>query len=179
MKEHISPAPCMKCLTPSFVFSAVDKYLHNVSHYTYKVEENVKKLSKSQFAKKSVAVFGRPDEALTDLLSNTSDTFVFTENLNTSDTENSNDCGYLNKVRENGWDADYATPYNVPAHDNTYDIVVIAYDKVQHINYVVLEALRVVKTGGKVICKPHFDINIPNVNITASANTEFTIITKK
>lgn len=179
MKEHISPAPCMKCLTPSLVFSAVDKYLHNVSHYTYKVEENVKQLSKSQFAKKSVAVFGRPDEALTDLLSNTSDTFVFTENLNASDTENSNDCGYLNKVRENGWDADYATPYNVPAHDNTYDIVVIAYDKVQHINYVVLEALRVVKTGGKVICKPNFDINIPNVNITASANTEFTIITKK
>lgn len=142
---------CMRSLSPDIVFKAVSDYLSQIPHWTYTASSaNLSEFT--QVTGLKIAHIFRSD-----ILFNTKNTVIVYDNTLCENLKDSDkNCNYLFEIKENGFNAEYAPSYNIPVHDNTFDLVwCAALDHVQNPEYTIREALRILKDGGQfVFAKP-------------------------
>lgn len=178
MKEHVAPAPCMKCLTPTIVFKAISEYLKQLPRHAYKVKIKQNVILKNFIKDKSVAVYGRPDKSMLQMLKLAKSVMIYDRDLAIDDQLYPKNCEYLSVVNRNNWEAEFATPYNIPAHDNTYDHIIVCEKEISHLEDAVAEWLRILKPSGNLFFFPKQDVNIRDMYIKSITGAETAVVTK-
>lgn len=142
---------CMQSLTPDKIFAPIAQYLENIKPYTYesRYEEELPEITKS-----TVAFLGTPDETALRLAGSNSFT-VYAPDLTLQ-----TNCDLFHRGQENGFCAEYASAYNIPAENNCYDAVyTVQPETCKQPSYALKEALRILKPGGYL----YVDVKTPRV----------------
>lgn len=153
---------CMQKLTPEDVFKEVKCCLDNVVRYdvvcSYDKEISVK-------SKQKLAVFGKINEKLLNILQAKTDFItIYANDLSDLNGGYNKNMGYLEFAKKNKINADFATPYNIPAKDGEYDVMYISdLDNVSFIEYALQEAFRILKNGGKLYIDSNYASDLKNI----------------
>lgn len=151
MRTGHSPAPCMVAITPQRVFETIRHYLDHLP--VYKLSAPVKEVA-LQIADKTpqqIAFIGRPQQDYQTYLAQGHQIKIYDTELNLSDTSFPKNCFYAQQVNQPNCTAEYATFYNIPAKDNTFDVVCCTQlECATHPAYALQEMLRILKPGGKL-----------------------------
>jgi len=149
-------APCMRTITSDMAFDAAKKFLDEIKTPEYSISHASKWMPRPGTG---VAVIGRCDMAKAMARCGAHVT-VYDANLAIPDDNNINNCGYLEIARRGGFTAEYASVYNIPALDNTFDAVYVAdLSQYEYPELVVRECMRILRPGGILIDKSQNEKN--------------------
>lgn len=133
---------CMKTLTPNYVFREICNKCSFDNDYKLSVSKalNIKKLKQTD----KVALCLDSDDKLSEFDFGN----LFRETLS---EKGGCDCELLNKFCNTKIIPEFAYRYNVPAQDNTFNYVFCDWlDKAAKPKFIVMEMMRIVKSGGTV-----------------------------
>lgn len=145
--------PCMKELRPETVFKEVERFLLNVPQWQI-VPLNDINLND---------IFDKPNTKFAQILRSDNDFLnmahtkqhqisVFDTDLSLPNKSFKNNCFYLQHARQNKISAEYGNLYNIPAKDNSFDIVYC--DRIyeaKYPSYAFKELTRILKENGTLI----------------------------
>lgn len=151
---------CMQFLLPEAVFEKVCEHMSSLADWKYEVSErNVFDCSSFSVLKggKAAQIMRSGNDGFFEnqFLRHEYDLIVYDRNLSLDDEKyGAKNCAYVAYAKEHGFCAEYATPYNVPAENETFDVVFCEMmDSVFSPKHAIMEALRILKDGGTFIFK--------------------------
>ncbi|MDR1943048.1 MAG: hypothetical protein LBQ04_02910 [Endomicrobium sp.] len=145
---------CMKALTPDIVFDSFNEYMKSLPHYDY----HVFPIKKDQIEKKmactgkKIAQICRANNIVENVNLDKNDLYVFDMSLSVKNDLYEKNCAYIKEAKMAGFNVEFATPYNIPVKNETFDMVFC--DNLQNVlfqEYCVYEMLRILKDTGLLL----------------------------
>lgn len=139
-------SPCMRAITPDMAFGELCKFLDGQSKYEFVAVP--RKWRPTHGA--DIAVIGRMD-AVSEFVHAGANVMVFDLDLQMPDGVAKN-CDYLAVAHRGGFNAEFASPYNIPAADESFDVVYVEHlPDCKNPDLCMHEYMRILRVGGALI----------------------------
>lgn len=146
-------SPCMKDLSPAFVFGQINEFLSCRNDYRIELSERRTLESAAELLNGKCALIGRNNDFLIlPYADKVSSLIIFDSDLSAEpiDSQAPININYAVQLKKSGIDVQYGTMHNIPAAENTFDQT-LCLTRAADIDPVLYEMMRITKPDGTIM----------------------------